>query len=742
MHSFPLITDLVVILGAAGLVSLLFHRIRQPVVLGYIVAGIIVGPYTPPFPLVSDIPGIKMWAELGVIFLMFSLGLEFSFRKLLAVGIPAGVTAGFEVIFMLALGYATGKLLGWSDIDSIFLGAMLSISSTTIIIKALDELKLKTRRFAELIFGVLIVEDLIAILILVALSTVVSSQNFSGLSLLGTALKLVLVVGSWFLSGYFIVPGFVKYVGRVGTNEMLTLISLSLCLALAVFASYFHYSVALGAFIMGSILAESSESHKIVERIEPLRDMFAAVFFVSVGMLIDPKALWANIGTVLIITLVTIVGKVLSTTLGSLISGQTVKSSIQVGFGLAQIGEFSFIIAGLGLTSGETSDFLYPIGVAVSLITTFTTPYMIRASEGLASRLESKIPLPLKRLLVQYTLWIQERQTDAAQKKAFYQLVAKWLVNGIVVSVIFILSAEFSLPLLRAKLSDSLWSTALSWFLTVIVTAPFIWGMLSTFQKSNSQIQSPKMSQTGVLLVFRFITFIWLGALSRAFWPFRYTVLLIVGIELIFLAVAYKQIEKYYRWFEDRFLSTFKNHEKPKLDQNGQHEFGNLAPWDAHLVRLKVHPNAGLVLKTLLESKLRDQYGINVVIIQRGDQLIVAPKRDEKILPQDELLVLSTDEQLELIRPMIEKPQALDDRNKHIAYFDLNQIRLLPDSSLIGKTIRTSGIREEYEALVVGIERNGERIMNPESNLPLQSGDVLWIVGDREHLLRLNHNLD
>ena len=377
MHLAPLIRDLAIILGVAGLISLLFQRIRQPVVLGYIIAGILIGPHTPPFQLITDIPSIQTWAELGVIFLMFSLGLEFSFRKLARVGGSAAITAGAEVLFFLPAGFLVGKAFGWTSIDSLFLGAMLAISSTTIIIKALDDLKLKTHRFAELIFAVLIVEDLIAILLLVGLTTVASNNTISPLELLSASLKLVLVVGGWIISGYFIVPRFMKYVGKVGNNELLTILSLGLCLALVVFANHFHYSTALGAFIMGSILAESPVLHRIENGVASLKDVFGAVFFVFIWMLIDSTALWEHKRAVSVLCLVTHVGQILSTSLRALISGQSLRNSVQVGFGLAQIGEFSFIIAGLGLTQSNK-----PIPLSdrscCFLVTTFTTPYLIR----------------------------------------------------------------------------------------------------------------------------------------------------------------------------------------------------------------------------------------------------------------------------------------------------------------------------------------------------------------------------
>ncbi len=390
MHLYPLIQDLAVILALSSIVSLICQRFRQPIVLGYLIAGVIAGPYTPPFSLVLDITGVKIWAELGIIFLMFSLGLEFSFRKLLKVGITAAVTGPLEAFFMLGVGFATGKFLGWNSTNSIFLGAILSISSTTIIIKALDELKLKRESFTQLVFGILIVEDLVGILILAGLSTLADPTGISGAKLALAAGKLILVVAAWVFLGLYTVPRLTNKIGRRASDETLTLVSLGLCLALVAFAAYLHYSAALGAFIMGALIAESDEIHRIEKLIEPIRNVFAAVFFVSIGMLLNPADIAKHWAMILLVTFLTIVGKLFSTTLGVRLTGHPLPGAIRVGFSLAQIGEFSFIIAGLGLTLGIMDPALYSIAVSVSVITTFTTPYLIRYSGTLAARLSSR----------------------------------------------------------------------------------------------------------------------------------------------------------------------------------------------------------------------------------------------------------------------------------------------------------------------------------------------------------------
>lgn len=740
MHLAPLIQDLAVILAVAGLMSLIFQRIRQPVVLGYIVAGIIVGPYTPPFQFVTDVPSIQTWAELGVIFLMFSLGLEFSFRKLARVGASAGISATVEVLFFLPVGYWVGRLFGWSTMDSVFLGAMLSISSTTIIIKALDELKLKTHRFAELIFGILIVEDLYAILLLVGLTTAATSQTISGMALLTAAGELILVVGSWFLVGYFVVPRFMRYVGRIGNNEMVTLLSLGLCLGLVVLAARFEYSTALGAFIMGSILAESPLLHRIESRVEPLRDVFGAIFFVSIGMLIDPKILWEYKGTIAALCVVTILGKILSTGLGALASGQTFKNSMRVGLGLAQIGEFSFIIAALGVSLKVTSDFVYPVAVAVSLVTTFTTPYLIQLSGPLADRAEKHLPERIKAFLTRYALWHEQRRASTAGQKDLTPWIARWLLNGLVVSVIFVLCSNQLLPYIREKVTgpENL-ILALGWIASVLISAPFIWGMISAFKKYRpGDGDSARSLGKFPLFAFRLLTLLWIAGLSFEFFPARYVAMITSITLIVILGLFYRRLESAYRWFETEFLSAF---EQKHMDEKAG-SMPQLAPWDAHLVPLRVHPNSAFSGKKLAEIQLRNRFGLNVVAIQRGIDSIVAPRPEEQLFPLDELLVLGTDDHIGQARPLLEGPSHSPTRAADTSGYELKRFDLSKDGALKkGMTIRNSGIRERFGAMVVGVEREQKRIMNPDSDTRILPGDTLWVVGQSEALMRLREEL-
>jgi CPA2 family monovalent cation:H+ antiporter-2 len=733
MHLAPLIQDLAVILAVAGLTTLLFQKIRQPVVLGYLVAGIIVGPHTPPFQFVKDIHGVQIWAELGVVFLMFTLGLEFSFRKLARVGGSASITALTEVVVMMTVGYVVSRALGWSKTDGLFMGAILSISSTTIIIKALDELKLKSRRFAELIFGALIVEDLLAILLLVGLTTVSTQHSISGLVLLSAAAKLILVVAAWIIAGYFLLPRFMAYVGRVGNNELVTVVALGLCLGLVVIATKFEYSAALGAFIMGSILAETSLLHRIEARMAPLRDFFGAVFFVSIGMMIDPNVLWEHKEVVVLFSIITIVGKILSTSLGTLASGQTLKNSVQVGFGLAQIGEFSFIIAGLGATLEVTSDFIYPITVAVSLVTTFTTPYLIQVSGKAATKIENVLPARLQDVLTRYALWSETRRTGHQSQREFYLQLLRWVINGLVVSVVFVVTSEIALPHLSDyyDFASEVVLKAGVWLGALLLSAPFVWAMLTAFPRRG--LHHHEMTRW----FFRVVAVLWVGGLSTEFFPARYVMLGITVVLVSLFGIFYRRLERSYAWFERRFLSTFDTEGGNGEGRSSSEELRRLAPWDAHLVKLVVHPNAKIAVKRIDEAKLRTRCGVNIVVIHRGEKTIVSPLPSEMILPGDELLVLGTDEQIEKFRDEVEPPQEMLDKVRTASDYEMRHLRLTKHSPFTTHTIRQSGIREDYGAIVVGLERKHERSINPDSDLELESGDILWVVGEKKHLDRL-----
>lgn len=721
MHHAPLIHDLALILGLAAVVTLIFNRIRQPVVLGYVVAGLLISPNTFRLHLVADLPNIQVWAELGVIFLMFSVGLEFSFRRLMRIGVSTSLSALIEVGLMMCFGWIAAKLAGWNFSDSIFLAILCAISSTTIIFKTLDELKLRSRRFAERIMSMLVMEDLVAILILASLSLFVTRGTLSGLELVASGGKLLFVVGTWFLLGYFAVPRFVRYVGRVGSDEMLTILSLGLCIFLAVVAARFGYSVALGAFIMGSIVAESSESHRIEELIRPLRDVFSAIFFVSVGILVDLRMSADHWIAILGVSCLVVFGKIFAATLSSLLTGQTFRSSVQIGFGLAQIGEFSFIIAGMGATMKLISPYLYPVAVTSSLLTTFLTPYLIRHSHTVAVYLEGKLPQSCSDFLLRYATWMQGRASDISTTRDFYRKCTKWVLNAGIITLIFLVT-EDGIVQIDGYFPTLRFSPLMKWLIAFFASSPFFFGMMTSFKASDDGGRS-WLAQ----FFFQTLSIFLLATLTRRFLPTGTTLIITLIFAVALIVAFYRRLEDSYTWFESTFKSTFNQQlkSKKKIDL-----LKHLAPWDAHLVRIKVHPNSTLAGKTLAQNKLRSDHGINIVAIHRGTSTLVSPSPNEWIFPKDELLVLSTDEQIEKIRPKLERGPGVEHRHKDLSEYELIPYLIQANSPLVNKRIRDAGIRDACGGMIVGIERKSQRLINPDSDLILEEGDLLLIVSE------------
>ena len=480
MHSIDFIQDLAVIMLIAGLVTILFHRLKQPVVLGYILAGVIIGPHTPPFALIRDEHTIRTLSELGVVFLLFSLGLEFSLRKLARVGFTALVGAVTEIAVMLGIGWGLGRWFGWSNMDSIFLGAILSISSTTIIVKALSELKLKNERFAQLIFGILIVEDILAIALIALLSALATTGQVDTPEVFATLGKLSLFMVVALVLGILIVPRLLAYVARFDSSEMLLITVLGLCFGFCLLVVKLDYSIALGAFVIGAVMAESRQLKLIEQLTEPLRDMFSAIFFVSIGLLLDPAVLLRFAGPIAVITVCVVLGKVIACAAGSYIAGNDGRTSMKVGMGMAQIGEFSFIIASLGLTLKVTSDFLYPIAVAVSVITTLLTPYLIRLSDPLTARGANLVPQRLLRWIERYPAWLARLQSpgQAAELRSIVlKILLQVLINFALVAAVFIAGAYLvgeASGLIMASATDPRLPDALAWSCALLISLPFL----------------------------------------------------------------------------------------------------------------------------------------------------------------------------------------------------------------------------------------------------------------------------
>src|SRR5688500_679093 len=455
-HLPDLIRDLALILTAGAIVTLVFRKIKQPLVLGYIIAGFLVGPHFQLFPTVADHDNIETFAEMGVIFLLFSLGLEFSFKKLARVGGAASITAFVEIAFITVAGYFGGKWMGWSTMDSLFLGGMLASSSTTIIIRAFEELGVKTKQYARIVFGVLVVEDIVVILLMVLLSTIAVTKQFEGMEIILTIGKLLFFLAIWFIAGIFLLPTLLKKAKSLLDEETLLILSVGLCLGMVVLATAVGFSAELGAFIMGSIIAETTSAEKIEHVTKPVKDLFGAVFFVSVGMMIDPEAIMQYGWPVVVVTFLTLFGKLFSTTLGALLSGQPLKQSVQVGMSMAQIGEFAFIVATLGLSLGVISNFLFPVAVGASAITTFTTPYQIKYSEPLYLFIESRLPAKWIRGLNNYSSGTQNIQAESEWRAVIKSYINIAITNGVVLLALMLLSINFLIPWVRGEVDEPL----------------------------------------------------------------------------------------------------------------------------------------------------------------------------------------------------------------------------------------------------------------------------------------------
>jgi CPA2 family monovalent cation:H+ antiporter-2 len=729
MHLPALIVDLALILAAAAIIGILFKYLKQPLVLGYIIAGVIVGPYFKFFPTVVELDSIKIWADIGVIILLFNLGLEFSFKKLIKEGIRVLIIAFFGVLLTLLSGFCLGKILGWSTMDSVFMGGILSIASTTIIIRAFDELGVKTQKFTNIVTSVLIVEDLVAVILMVILSTISISREFQGVELIISVSKLIFFLILWFISGIFFLPTILKFLQPILNADILLIISLALCFAIVIMAIKAGFSPAFGAFIMGSILAETTKAEKIEHLISPLKNLFGAIFFVSVGMLLNPAMILENVFPIFLSALVLLIGKPLFITIGSLATGQPLKISIQTGLSLSQIGEFSFIIASLGLSLHVTSEFLYPIAVAVSVLTTFTTPYMIRLSGSVFVLTEKLLPQKWKETISNYSISAQKINEISEWRK----LVRSTFINLILYSVIIVTIIVFNTKFIQPYFWDFKWSRIITACITIVLISPFLWAL--SFRQGDKVTYSKIWTSNeyrGPLVILQItrllLSLFYLGFLfDRLFSP--QVALIGVTLTFIILILLSKKIKLFYGKIEDLFklnLNERELHQK-KLSKD-------LTPWDTHLSNFTLNSHSPFIGKTLLESKIRENFGVNIATIEREDLTINVPARTERLYPQDIISVIGTDEQLKRFKEFLQKTEVNTDILKKKSEVKLLNFSIQKNSTLLGKTIKSSNIRELSKGLVVGIERKGERILNPESDIVFMEDDLIWIVGNEKRI--------
>ena len=731
--------DLAIILVAAGVITVVFKWLKQPLVLGYILAGFFIGPYFPWFPAITDAANIHVWSDIGIVFLMFGLGLEFSIKKLKKVGATGAITALTELAIMFLIGSSVGKLLGFGSMECTFLGCMLSISSTSIIIKSFEDMKLKQQKFTSTVTAVLVVEDLVAVLLLVVLSTVSVSKSFDGGALVGQMAKLGFFLVAWFVFGIYLIPTFLRWMRRYMSEETLLILAVGLCFGMVVLAAKAGFSTALGAFVMGAILSETIEADVIHRLVTPLKNLFSAVFFVSVGMLIQPSVLVGQGLTILVIAFTVIIFKSLSATIGITLSGRPLKTAVQSGFCFCQIGEFSYIIAGLGLSFGVIDENLYPIIVSVSILTTFVTPYMIKGALPFYGWLEPHIPSKIKHRLDQYC---EHANRDSDNKATMRLYLRKQLTNisihGVILAVIAFLSSSLLLPFLDDIFDKAgipqIWSRLTGMGATLVLMSPFLWAIAV---KNVSKERLKMMFETWhhsqvviipVLLLRYFIALFFIGLVVESYFSLAVGLLMVIAV-IVMLAVLYsRRANDFYAQIQDRFFSNFNQRQA----QNSFHIPSTMEDEFA-MERLQMTQYSPLAGKTLAEGKLRECYGANIVTIERAGNIIDLPDKDDILMPCDILTVIGTEEEVAKIRSVIEvEPDILiHDHSDH----ELHMYRYHVDAHgpLCGVEVRYSTISKQH-AIVIAIERGGQKIVNPSRNEIFRAGDILWFVSPQADL--------
>lgn len=745
-HLTPLISDLALILICAGITTLIFKKLKQPLVLGYIVAGFLCSPHFQFTPSVADEVNMQIWSEIGVIFLLFALGLDFSFKKMLKSGSSTVIAACTIIFCMILIGMFVGWLFGWKQMDCMFLGGMLAMSSTTIIYKAFDDMGLRQQRFAGIVLSILVLEDILAIVLMVMLTTLAVSKNFEGGEMAYSIVKLVFFLVLWFVVGIYLIPLFLRRVRRLMSNETLLIVSLALCFGMVVLAAKVGFSPAFGAFVMGSILSETIDSELIEHLVNPVKDLFGAIFFVSVGMMVDPAMIVEYIGPIIVIVLAILVGQTVFGTGGVLLSGQPLKIAVQCGFSLTQIGEFAFIIASLGVSLNVTSHFLYPIVVAVSVITTFFTPYMIRLSGPAYRLVDAHLPRFWKELLRRYSAGTSTVNHQNNWKKLLTAILRIVLVYSVLCVAVMVLSFNLFLPLLVSALGD-FWGKVAGAAVTIVLVAPFLRAMI---MKKNHSIEfkalwaDNRYNHAPLISVILLRIILGIGFVVYIVeYLFQTSTALVVGIALVLvvLMIFSRFLKKQSIGLERTFVQNLRSKDVHKvyLGEKRPEYAGRLLDRDLHLSDFTVPADSLWGGKTLKELDLGKKYGVHVASIIRGKHRLNIPGGENRIYPGDTLQVIGTDDQLSVFAAQAEKVSDYhsdDDFEKREMY--LKQFVIVAGSPFCKHTIRECGVRNKYHCLVVGIElTTGDSLHKPDVNLPLNEGDILWVVGEKDNLAAL-----
>ncbi len=740
-----LIQDLALILIVAGIVTLLFKKLKQPLVLGYIVAGFLVSPHMPYTTSVVDMSNIHLWADIGVMFLLFSLGLDFSFKKILKMGASPIISVISIIFTMVLLGIIVGHSFGWSRMDCIFLGGMLAMSSTTIIYKAFDDLGLRQQQFAGLVMSVLILEDILAIVMMVMLSAIASGSNPDGGQMLGSVIKIGFFLVLWLVVGIFAIPLFLKRVRKLINSEVLLIVSLGLCCAMAVFSTKVGFSSAFGAFIMGSILAETIEAERIEKLVEPVKNLFGAIFFVSVGMLVDPQILVDYALPIFVLVMTIIIGQATFGSISFMLGGESLKSAMRCGFSMAQIGEFSFIIASLGLSLGVIGDFLYPVVVAVSVITTFLTPYMIRLATPAYNALEPHLPSRIIKIMNHLSMSHPNTTEKSKWKRLLMQMGVNTVIYSILSTAVVVLMLTFFHPFVVHLTHDRWYGHAITGFTTIIIIAPFLRAMVMKKNHSEEFKALWKESNRNRLPLIFTILFRMLIAVNFVFYVIRYltnfgpAIMITIGCIAVILIILSRSIKRRSILLERLFINNLRSRDieaqvhgkkKPLYE-------GKLLDRDIHIADFDVPFNSMWMGSTLKQLNLGRKYGVHVSSIMRGGMRINIPDGDYIIFPGDKLQAIGSDEQLTKFRNALETEVLGEDLELEKREMLLRQFIIDKSCPFVGKTLEESGIRSRYSCMVVGMEEGKENLSSVGPKHRFEEGDIIWIVGEKEALDKL-----
>ena len=749
MNEIPyLVKDLALILMVAGIVTIIFKKLKQPLVLGYIVAGFLVSPHMPYTMSVIDESDIKTWADIGVIFTLFSLGLDFSFKKIVKMGASPIIATVVIVFSMMMLGISVGHGFGWSKMDCIFLGGMLAMSSTTIIYKAFDDMGLRQQKFAGIVMSVLILEDILAIVMMVMLSAIAGGSNPDGEQMLGSIVKIGFFLVLWFIVGIFAIPWFLRSVRKLVNNETLLIVALGLCCGMAVLSTKVGFSSAFGAFVMGSILAETVEAEKIIKLVEPVKNLFGAIFFVSVGMLVDPKILVEYALPILALVCTILVGQAILGTLGFMLGGESLKSAMRCGFSMSQIGEFSFIIASLGLSLGVISNFLYPVVVAVSVITTFLTPYMIRLATPTYLVMEKHLPDKLINVLNHFAMSHPSTTQQSKWKSLLKQMTINTVAYSILSAAVITLMFTFVLPFMRSLFPGwrlHWYANAITGLLTIIIIAPFLRAIVMKKNHSNEWRRLwVESSINRIPLLFTiFVRFV--IALGFIFYICNYltrftnALMIIIGVVVVSLMIASRWTKKRSIKMERVFIHNLRSRDI-MAQVNGEKKplyEGHLLDRDIHISEFEVPVDSTWGGKSLQQLHLRQRFGIDMSSIMRGSQRLNIPNGETIIFPGDKLQVIGNDEQLQKFATSIAQDIYPEDLEIEKREMKLRQLIISSKSEFCRKSLIESGIRDKYNCMVVGLEEGQENLTKIAPSYVFQKGDILWIVGEESDLQKI-----